>query len=91
MMHTLQLIINLLEYPAFLKDDKKILMVNDLFNDYGFSKEKIEKQIDCKQYKISEKKINKNLAIFEIIPEEIQTLKECTKKLTQAIKLLNHE
>ena len=88
MIQTLQSIINVLENPAYLRNKKEILLVNDLFTSCGFSQENFEKQIKTKNYKINKKQINKTLTLCEIIPDDVYTLRECTKKLTEAVSIL---
>jgi hypothetical protein len=88
MLKTLQSIINLLENPAYLQDKNGIVIVNDLFTASGFSEKNYEKQITSQKCKVNKRKINGELTLVEIVPNDIFNLKECTKKLTKAITLL---
>lgn len=88
MIRTLQSVINLLDNPAYLKNEQGVLLVNDLFQSHGFCADNCEDQIAHQNFKINSKKINNNLTLCEIIPDEIQILKESTKKLAQAMTLL---
>jgi hypothetical protein len=81
---TLQKVIDLLHNPAYVEENNRIIITNDLFTSKKISKR------DFKKYGLELKttQLDENLRLCEIIEPEINKLHHANQKLIQAMALL---
>jgi hypothetical protein len=83
----LQSLLDSIQHPAYIEQDNKIILLNNLFKEsefFNIDKDTIEKQ----GYKISEKNIYNKMKIIEIKNNDIEALNICKKKINEAMALL---
>jgi hypothetical protein len=88
MMITLQQVLNSLESPAFICDEKSVILVNDIFMAEKYEKTFCKDYWEKRNFTFQKTKINDCLYLCQIMPDEIKMLKTCTRQLAQAVNLL---
>jgi hypothetical protein len=87
-LNTLQAILNTVSNPAYLKYKGHIILKNDAFEQYNFSRFISKNDFENPEYEKKIKIINDNFDLVEITNHEILALNGSTKKLLQAMNLL---
>ena len=87
-MVTLQHVMNSLEYPSFICDENKVILVNSHFENKKLEKSCCEDYWKKRNFLLQKTQINKNLYLCQLIPDEVKMLKNCTQQLTKAMALL---
>lgn len=85
---TLQLVLNSNDKPAFIKSKNKIILTNETFDNRGFTITNYKEKAKEAHCQITEKKLDENLILCEIINCELYLLQQSQLKLSQAMALL---
>ena len=84
----LQSIIDSIDRPAFIKQNKKIVLTNTTFKNMGLKTSKIEDQISKNDFYLEEKDISDDLKLCEVFTNDIKKLKDIKVNINRALNLL---
>jgi len=85
---TLQLVLNSNDKPAFIKINNKIILTNETFNSRGFTLTNYKEKAKDAHCQITEKKLDDDMVLCEIVNCDLYLLQQSQLKLSQAMALL---
>lgn len=84
----LQTVLNSLTNPAFIERDGEIILSNNSFKLFGYSKKNYKAKISESEFQILTKEISENTVLCEIVANDIYKLELSRQQLTNAMALL---